>query len=81
MAEAARIGGAIARAITYAPLEVYYYPDRKWQGIPDGMTYTFSRDGTPQIDARWFPIFRFYGPSQPYFDKTWKLNDIEEVRI
>jgi hypothetical protein len=27
----------------------------------------------------WFPIFRFYGPSQAYFDKTWKLNDIEEV--
>ena len=195
MAEAARIGGAMARAITYAPLAVYYYPDRKWQGIPDGMTYTFSRDGTPQIDARdnvyymaagnspammeknvgqgsqylwtyrdaggnyldgaktyrlhvlpeipaqnfwsvvvydalsrselqngqpfpslssytgpatnadgslditfspdepkengnwiktvpgkgWFPIFRFYGPSQAYFDKTWKLNDIEEV--
>lgn len=25
----------------------------------------------------WFPYFRFYGPTQPYFDKTWQLNDIE----
>jgi hypothetical protein len=24
----------------------------------------------------WFPIFRAYGPLEPYFDKTWKLNDI-----
>ncbi len=27
----------------------------------------------------WFPIFRFYGPLQPLYDKTWKLNDIEQV--
>ena len=23
-----------------------------------------------------FPIFRFYGPTDAYFDKTWKLEDI-----
>ena len=28
----------------------------------------------------WFPIFRFYGPLQPLFDKTWILPDIEEAR-
>jgi hypothetical protein len=28
----------------------------------------------------WFPYFRFYGPKEPYFDKSWQLNDIEEVR-
>jgi hypothetical protein len=27
----------------------------------------------------WFPIFRFYGPTEPYFDKTWKLEDIVAV--
>ncbi|HKE86355.1 MAG TPA: DUF1254 domain-containing protein [Vicinamibacterales bacterium] len=27
----------------------------------------------------WFPIFRFYGPLEPFFDKTWKLNDIEKL--
>ena len=195
--EAARLGGAMARANTYASAApgVFYYPDRKWQGVPDGMTYTFLRDGAPQINARnnvyymaagnspammeqnvgkgsqylwtyrdadgaflegaktyrlhvlpgipannfwsvvvydtlsrselqngqqfpsissytkpkvnadgsvdiafgptepsgkgnwiktvpgkgWFPIFRFYGPEQAYFDKTWKLEDIAAV--
>src|SRR5262245_51237024 len=54
LSEAARIGGAIARANTYASASpgVFYYADRKWQGIPSGMTYTFQRDGAPQIDAR-----------------------------
>jgi len=28
----------------------------------------------------WFPIFRFYSPTEAYFDKSWKLNDIEEVK-
>jgi hypothetical protein len=198
LSEAARIGGAIARANTYASSakKVFYYPNRKWQGIPDGMTYTFLRGDAPQIDARnnvyymaagnspammeknvgqgsqylwtyrdgdgnfldgaksyrlhilpkipvnnfwsvvvydslsrselqngqplpsvsqytdpkintdgsvdiyfgpkmpkgqeknwistvpkkgWFPIFRFYGPLEPFFDKSWKLNDVEKV--
>jgi hypothetical protein len=26
------------------------------------------------------PMFRFYGPEKPLFDKTWKLPDIEEIR-
>jgi hypothetical protein len=28
----------------------------------------------------WFPYFRFYGPTEAYFDKTWQLPDIEAVR-
>ncbi len=28
----------------------------------------------------WFPLFRFYGPLEPLFDKKWELNDIEEVQ-
>ena len=28
----------------------------------------------------WFPYFRFYAPKEAYFDKTWQLNDIEEVK-
>ena len=31
-------------------------------------------------DKGWFPLLRFYGPLQPFFDKTWKPGDIEEVR-
>ena len=29
----------------------------------------------------WFPIFRFYGPTEAYFDKTWKLEDIKPVEV
>lgn len=28
----------------------------------------------------WFPYFRFYGPTESYFDKTWQLEDIEEIK-
>ena len=27
----------------------------------------------------WFPIFQFYGPLAPLFEKTWVLNDVEPV--
>lgn len=27
----------------------------------------------------WFAVFRLYGPLQPWFDKTWQLNDIEPL--
>ena len=32
-----------------------------------------DQDGSGQ---GWFPIFRFYGPAEAFFDKTWKLEDI-----
>lgn len=28
----------------------------------------------------WFPIFRLYGPLQPYFDRSWPLPNIEQVK-
>jgi hypothetical protein len=28
----------------------------------------------------WFPYFRFYGPLEAYFDKSWQLPDIESVK-
>ena len=28
----------------------------------------------------WFTILRFYGPLEPFFDKTWKPDDIVEVK-
>jgi hypothetical protein len=31
-------------------------------------------------DVGWFTIFRFYGALPPYFDHSWKLEDIVEVR-
>jgi hypothetical protein len=29
--------------------------------------------------GQWFVIFRLYGPDKPFFDKSWKLPDIEKV--
>lgn len=54
LSEAARIGGAIARANTYASPspDVFYYSGRKWQGASSDIPYTFMRDGIPQVDAR-----------------------------
>jgi hypothetical protein len=31
-------------------------------------------------DKGWIAYFRFYGPTQPYFDRTWALPDIVEVK-
>ena len=28
----------------------------------------------------WFTYFRFYAPTQPYFDGTWQLPDIENIK-
>ena len=72
LSEAARIGGAIARANTYASSSpgVFYYPDRKWQGMPDGMTYTFTRDGAPQIDARNNVYYMAAGNSPAMMEKN-----------
>jgi len=28
----------------------------------------------------WFVLFRFYGPLEAFFDKTWKPGDIEETK-
>ena len=70
--EAARLGGAMARANTYASASpgVFYYPDRKWQHVPDGMTYTFTRDGAPQIDARNNVYYMAAGNSPAMMDKN-----------
>jgi hypothetical protein len=35
----------------------------------------------PTLPGRgWFAYFRFYAPTEPYFDRTWSLPDIEKVR-
>ena len=52
-------------------VDVYFGPTR-----PEGAT-NFIQTNPGQ---GWFPYFRFYGPTEAYFDKTWQLNDIEELR-
>lgn len=48
--QAARTGGAMARANTYGVADGFY-PGKQWQGIADG-DYTFTSDGVPQVDTR-----------------------------
>ncbi len=49
---------------------VFYYPDRKWQHVPDGMTYTFTREGALQIDARNNVYYMAAGNSSSMMDKN-----------
>ena len=72
LSEAARIGGAIARANTYAdPRTAYYYPNRKWQTFAlAGLSYTFARDGVPQVDARNNVYYMAAGNSPAMMDKN-----------
>lgn len=40
-----------------------------------------EKNWIPTIPGKsWFAYFRFYGPLEPYFNRTWKMNDIEEVK-
>ena len=31
-------------------------------------------------DRGFFPMFRWYGPLEPFFDKSWSLPDVELVK-
>ncbi len=42
---------------------------------PTGMNWIQTTPG-----KGWFVLFRFYGPLEAFFDKTWKLPDIEKVK-
>ncbi|MBT8361618.1 MAG: DUF1214 domain-containing protein, partial [Deltaproteobacteria bacterium] len=56
---------------------------------PDGTTPVFIGPTAPKgwednwiksVPGRaWFPYFRFYGPTGPFFDQSWKLPPIEEI--
>src|SRR5262249_42475765 len=72
LAEAARIGGAIARANTHASNAegVFYYPSRKWQSPLPGNDYTFKHDGVPQIDARNNVYYMAAGNSPAMMEKN-----------
>ena len=37
-------------------------------------------DPTEATGRGWFALFRFYGPLEAFFDKTWKPDDIVEGR-
>ena len=62
----------MARANTYASSapDVYFYPDRKWQGALAGVSYTFLKDGVPQIDARNNVYYMAAGNSPAMMEKN-----------
>jgi hypothetical protein len=53
-------------------VDVYFGPE-----MPAGQEKNWIRT----VSGRgFFPMFRWYGPLQPLYDKTWKLPDVEEVK-
>ena len=55
-----------------APTTIYIGPK-----APKGFKSNWIQTAQGQ---NWFSYFRFFGPTMPFFDKTWQLNDIEEVK-
>ena len=54
-------------------VDLYFGPSPPVAGMEKNWIKT-----TP--DKGWFTYFRLYGPTQAFFDRTWTLNDIEEVK-
>jgi hypothetical protein len=54
----------------------------------DSIDITFGPN-KPEGDGNWietvpgkgfFPMFRFYSPTEVYFDKSWQLPDVEKAK-
>ncbi|MNP76779.1 hypothetical protein D3C76_1740800 [compost metagenome] len=56
---------------TDGSVDIYFGP-KSLNGHEDNWVPT--KPGT-----QWFTMFRFYGPDQALFDKSWKMTDIEQV--
>lgn len=53
-------------------VDIYFSPEPP-AGMENNWVSTARR-------GKWFPMFRFYGPEKGFFDKTWKMGDVEEVK-
>jgi hypothetical protein len=53
-------------------VDLYFGPTRP-AGANDNWVKTTAGNG-------WFPYFRLYGPTEAYFDKSWRLPDIERLK-
>jgi hypothetical protein len=64
--------------------------DEQMKRNPDGSVDLYTGPKPPKGEEAnwiptvpgkdWFPFFRFYGPDEPLFQKTWKLPDIHRVK-
>jgi hypothetical protein len=52
-------------------IDIWFGPESPGEGKPWLRT---------NKDQGYFVIFRLYGPTQPFFDQSWKLDDIVKVR-
>ena len=52
-------------------IDVYFGPKAR-KGHETNWVQTKPRKG-------WFTYFRFYGPTEPFFDKSWALPDFEKI--
>ena len=68
--EAARLGGAMARSHAYTFDFGRFYPDRNWQGVPTGISYTFIENGIPQVDTRNWLYYTAIGNTPAIMDKN-----------
>jgi hypothetical protein len=57
---------------TDGSVDLYFGP-KKPAGSNDNYVMTMQGKG-------WFTYFRFYGPKEAYFDRSWQLLDLEEVK-
>jgi hypothetical protein len=53
-------------------VDVWFSPDSPSERLETNWIKTAPGKG-------WFALFRFYGPLQPYFDKTWILPNVEKA--
>jgi hypothetical protein len=53
-------------------VNLYFGPKPPKKGFEKNWIKTVPGEG-------WFTYFRFYAPTQPYFDQTWQLPDIEKI--
>ena len=53
-------------------VDIYFAPQP-----PEGQENNWVATGK---SGQWLVTFRLYGPDKPFFDKTWKLPDIEKIK-
>jgi len=70
LSEAAQLGGAMARANSYASEFGRFYSDRQWHGVPTGISYTFIENGIPQVDTRNWLYYTAIGNSPAIMAKN-----------
>ena len=54
-------------------IDLYFGPDKAPEGLENNFVKTVGGEG-------WFVYFRLYAPTEPYFDRSWPLPDVERLK-